>query len=319
MQWVGSLTAVRGALAGARALRQILVLLVAVSLLSSSGCAWLDVKQRSIIYRPTPGVPADFAGLRKGDERYFVTLPQQASLTTVTSASSSTASVATSAQQVEMWWLPHPDKNAPTLLYYHGTFRNLPQNLHKIDSLRDAGFAILAVEYRGWGQSTAITPSEQSILQDADVAFAELQRREPRPAQRVLYGHSMGSGVAVDVASRHQAPTDYGALILESAITSFTDVAREAGFFASLLGSFNTQRFASIEKITKVQAPVLMLHGTLDTTVPIVLGQKLFAAANMPKQWLAVEGGAHSNLNLVGNVQYQKALLEFKSKYVLGR
>ncbi len=319
MQWVGSLTAVRGALAGARALRQILVLLVAVSLLSSSGCAWLDVKQRSIIYRPTPGVPADFAGLRKGDERYFVTLPQQASLTTVTSASSSTASVATSAQQVEMWWLPHPDKNAPTLLYYHGTFRNLPQNLHKIDSLRDAGFAILAVEYRGWGQSTAITPSEQSILQDADVAFAELQRREPRPAQRVLYGHSMGSGVAVDVASRHQAPAEYGALILESAITSFTDVAREAGFFASLLASFNTQRFASIEKITKVQAPVLMLHGTLDTTVPIVLGQKLFAAANMPKQWLAVEGGAHSNLNLVGSVQYQEALLEFKSKYILGR
>jgi uncharacterized protein len=319
MQWVGSLTAVRGALAGARALRQILVLLVAVSLLSASGCAWLDVKQRSIIYRPTPGVPADFAGLRKGDERYFVTLPQQTSLTTVTSASSSTASVATSAQQVEMWWLPHPDKNAPTLLYYHGTFRNLPQNLHKIDSLRDAGFAILAVEYRGWGQSTAITPSEQTILQDADLAFAELQRREPRPAQRVLYGHSMGSGVAVDVASRHQAPTDYGALILESAITSFTDVAREAGFFASLLGSFNTQRFASIEKITKVQAPVLMLHGTLDTTVPIVLGQKLFAAANMPKQWLAVEGGAHSNLNLVGSVQYQKALQEFKSRYVLGR
>jgi uncharacterized protein len=129
----------------------------------------------------------------------------------------------------------------------------------------------------------------------------------------------MGSGVAVDVASRHQAPAEYGALILESAITSFTDVAREAGFFASLLASFNTQRFASIEKITKVKAPVLMLHGTLDTTVPIVLGQKLFAAANAPKQWLAVEGGAHSNLNLVGSVQYQKALLEFKSKYVLGR
>jgi uncharacterized protein len=328
VQWVRSLTAVRGALASARGLRQILVLLVAVSLLSASGCAWLDAKQRSIIYRPTPGVPADFTGLRQGDERYFVTLPQQASpppvshTSTSTSSntfSSDTASVTTSPQQVEMWWLPHPDKNAPTLLYYHGTFRNLPQNLHKIDALRAAGFAILAVEYRGWGQSTAITPSEQSILQDADLAFTELQRREPRPAQRVLYGHSMGSGVAVDVASRHQAPAEYGALILESAITSFTDVAREAGFFASLLASFNTQRFASIEKITKVQAPVLMLHGTLDTTVPIVLGQKLFAAANAPKQWLAVEGGAHSNLNLVGSVQYQKALLEFKFRYFLGR
>jgi uncharacterized protein len=307
VQWVRSLTVSCNAFAAYRALRPFFAILVAVSLLSVSGCAWLDAKQRQILYRPTPGVPADFTGLRKGDARYFVSLAAGALDATVP------------AQQIEMWWLPHANKTAPTLLYFHGTFRNLPQNLHKIDALREAGFAVLAVEYRGWGQSSAITPSEQSILQDADLAFAELQRREPRPSQRVLYGHSMGSGVAVDVASRHQAPTEYGALILESAITSFSDVAREAGFFASLLASFNTQRFASIEKIAKVQAPVLMLHGTLDTTVPIVLGQKLFAAANTPKQWLAVEGGAHSNLNQVGSVQYQKALQEFTSKYVLGR
>ena len=311
--------------AGAHTQVVILVLLLSFLLLSASGCAWLDVKQRNIIYRPTPGVPADFAGLRKGDERYFLTVaqPVQSSVAAPTTADSiqSTSPVkeTSAAQQVEMWWLPHPDKTAPTLLYFHGTFRNLPQNLRKINALREAGFAVLAVEYRGWGRSTPITPSEKSILQDADLAFAELQRREPRAAQRVLYGHSMGSGVAVDVASRYSAPAEYGALILESAITSFTDVAREAGFFASLLATFNTQRFASIDKITAVKAPVLMIHGMLDTTVPIVLGQKLFAAANAPKQWLALEGGAHSNLAEVGGLQYQAALIKFKLAYLAGR
>lgn len=306
----------------------ILVLLVSVLLMSASGCAWLDLKQRSIIYRPTAGVPADFSGLRIGDERYFLSLPPLVGLndfgaTPSTSSSNSfTYSQAnvpgetTATQRLEMWWLPHPDINAPTLLYYHGTFRNLPQNLRKINALREAGFSVLAVEYRGWGRSTVITPSEESILQDADVAFAELQRREPRAGQRVLYGHSMGSGVAVDVASRHQTPVEYGGLILESAITSFADVAHEAGFFAGLLSRFSTQRFASIEKIASVQAPVLMMHGTLDTTVPIVLGQKLFAAANAPKQWLAVVGGAHSNLAQVGGAQYQGALVNFKSTYI---
>ena len=275
------------------------------SLLSASGCTWLDAKQRQAIYRPTQGVPAGFAGLRVGDERYFVNLPQ----TAATEAN----------QRIEMWWLPHADKDAPTLLYFHGTFRNLFENLHKIDSLRAAGFAVLAVDYRGWGLSTSITPSEQTVLRDADLAWAELQRREPRAAQRVIYGHSMGSGVAVDLASRLRANVDYGALILESAFSSFADVAREAGVFASLLALVNNERFASIEKIGKVHAPILMIHGSADTTIPVILGKKLFDAANVPKQWLVIDGGAHSDLDEIGRAPYQTTLQDFKSKYLSDR
>lgn len=116
--------------------------------------------------------------------------------------------------------------------------------------------------------STPIIPSEPTILQDAEVAWAELQRREPRTAQRVIYGHSMGSGVAVALASRLRAPADYGALILESAFTSFSDIAREAGLLASLLLWFNHERFDSLDKIAHIHAPLLMLHGNLDTTIP---------------------------------------------------
>lgn len=311
MRRMRSVTAalLKGAMHGAGLLRFFLFL----SLLSTSGCAWLDAKQRQIIYRPTPGIAADFAGLRAGDERYFVTVPPAAARSRSEAGNDSSA-----AQHVEMWWLPQADKDAPTLLYFHGTFRTLSENTHKIEALREAGFAVLAVEYRGWGLSTPITPSEQTILQDADVAWAELQRREPRATRRVIYGHSMGSGVAVDLASRLRAKTDYGALILESALTSFADVASEAGLFARLIAGFNNERFASIEKIARVDAPLLMIHGSLDTTIPIKVGEKLFAAANPPKQWLTIEGGEHSDLDQTGHAQYQATLQSFRTQFLSG-
>ena len=269
-----------------------------LSLLATSGCSWLDVQQRQIIYRPSTGIPADFVGLRSGDERYFVTVPH------------------TAEQRIELWWLPHAAKTAPTLLYFHGTFFSLVGNLHKMEALREAGFSVLAVDYRGWGASTVITPSEQSILQDADAAWAELQRREPRAAQRVIYGHSMGSGVAVALASRLQTNTAYGALILESAFTSFSDVAHEAGFLPRVLFNFSHERFDSLAKIGNINAPLLMLHGSLDTTIPPQLGARLFAAANPPKHWLTIEGGAHSDLDQVGNAHYPTALKRFINDYL---
>jgi uncharacterized protein len=293
-----------------------LVLPLVLTALVTTGCAWLDVKQRHIIYRPTLGVPADFTGLRADDERYFLNVATGGANPT---ESTSSVSAAQTPERIEIWWLPHANRQAPTLLYYHGTFRNLYQNIHKINALRQAGFAVLAVEYRGWGNSSAITPSEQSILQDAQLAFDELRRREARPSQRVLYGHSMGSGVAVDIASRLQAKTDYGAIILESALTSFTDVAVEASWLGRLVSWLNNERFASIDKITQVKAPLLMLHGGLDTTVPPSLGNKLFAAANPPKQWLVIRDAKHSDVHEAGGAAYQAALQGFMSLYVLGR
>src|SRR5450830_1144367 len=275
-------------------------LVMVMALLSTSACAWLDQRERQLIYRPSPGEPAHFAGLRPGDERYVVPVP-----------------VAPGGQHIAMWWLPQADKNAPTLLYLHGTFLNLYGNLHKIEALREAGFSVLAVDYRGWGLSTPITPTEHSIVQDADVAWAELQRREPRAARRVIYGHSMGSAVAVDLASRLHVHTDYSALILESAFTSFAGVAHEAGWVAQWLAWFSPERFDSLAKIDRVQGPLLMIHGSLDTTVPMPLGQQLFAAAHPPKQWLTIEGGAHADLDEMGHATYMAGIQRFMNDYVV--
>jgi uncharacterized protein len=378
-------------------LRAFVSTLLLHSLLLTTGCAWLDAKQRNIIYRPTPGIPAEFAGLRTGDERYFVAHPAH-SANAMAAASTATATadmptqdagthnagalvrcalpivpvrnapenspenspdnaphssigrtpssapnhaqalrtplaahppatiaVATvctdpAAQRVEIWWLPHATPGAPTLLYLHGTFRNLFQNQTKIEALRSAGFSVLAVEYRGWGTSSPLVPSERTIIADAGLAWQELVRREPRARQRVVYGHSMGSGVAVDLASRLRSPQDYGGLILESAFTSFKDIAQGTSFWLRILASFNHENFASIDKIAQVQAPVLMLHGTADKTIPIAYGQKLFAAIpagitpatpTATKTFVSVEGGGHSDLHYLDAASYQTALQGF--------
>jgi len=263
-------------------------------LIATSGCAWLDTRQRELIYRPTPAQATLASDLQPGDQHYLVTLPDHKGV-----------------EHLAFWWLPHSRPNAPTLLYLHGTFRNLDGNQRKIESLRSAGFSVLAVDYRGWGESSPRIPSEQSILQDANIAWQEFIKHQPDPARRVIYGHSMGSGVAVDLASHLNYPGDYGGLVLESAFTSFSDVARASGWLARVLAWFSHERFDSAAKIGRIQAPLLMLHGTLDDTIPIVLGERLFAAANAPKRWIAIDGAAHSDLDLVNPAVYQSSLRDF--------
>jgi uncharacterized protein len=259
-----------------------------------SGCAWLDTKQRQLVLRPTPGsAPADFAGLRPGDVSFATAVP---------------GAEPGARDSLQMWWLPHADPRAPTLLYLHGTFRNLYQNVPKIDALREAGFAVLAVDYRGWGDSTPLIPSETTIYADAEVAWAELTRREPDPRRRVIYGHSMGGGVAVELASRKRHGADYGALILESTFTRGVDVAAATHWLVGLLARFSTQKFDSVAKIAKVDAPVLMLHGDADRTVPVELGRKLRDAAPPGTRWVEFAGGTHSRLQSDAPAEYQRAL-----------
>jgi pimeloyl-ACP methyl ester carboxylesterase len=260
--------------------------------LSLSSCAWLDTKQRELALRPTPVRPTDAAKLRPGDLHFTVPV----------------AAAAADTQHLALWWLPNPDPKAPTLLYLHGTFRNLYQNVPKIDALRDAGFAIVAVDYRGWGDSTSIVPSEETIVADAWLAWAELVRRQPDAGKRVVFGHSMGGAVAVALASQLRFGADYGALVLESTFTKMPDVAAAAGFWGSIGAAVTTLEFDALAKIGAVDAPVLMLHGTADKTVPVELGRRLRDAARPGVRWIEVPGGSHSRLHSEAPGLYRQAL-----------
>jgi len=261
------------------------------------GCAWLDAKQTQWALRPTAGRPAqlppDAALFRPSDLRWLVDVPSN--------------SMAGATDRLALWWLPHADPQAPTLLYLHGSFRNLYPNLPKINALRDAGFAIVAVDYRGWGESTVIAPSEATIAADAWVAWAELQRRQPDPRRRVIFGHSMGSAVAVRLASQLVGGRDYGALALESAFTRLPDVAAEAGFWGRVAATLTTLDFDAVSRIGGIDAPLLMLHGTADNTVPIALGRRLRDAAPPGVRWVEVAGGSHSRLHSDAPERYREA------------
>ncbi len=286
--------------------------------LSLSGCAWLSDKERQAALRPSADRPAqyignDTVGLRPGDLRFLVAVPAADSGAALPSIDAMAATAATPAvtaktEQLALWWLPQADPHAPTLLYLHGTLRSLYYNLPKIEALRDAGFAVLAVDYRGWGDSTAIIPSEATIAADVETAWAELKRRQPLAGQRVIFGHSMGGAAAVTLASRLHYPSDYGALVLESTFTSLPDVAATAGFWGRIGAAITTLKFDSLAKIGRVDAPLLILHGSADKTVPIELGQRLRDAARPGVRWVEVPGGSHSRLHADAPEVYRQAM-----------
>jgi pimeloyl-ACP methyl ester carboxylesterase len=275
--------------------------------LGLGGCAWLDVQQRQAALRPSAGRPAGFetgsaaeqASFLARDERWTVQVP---------AAGQPSATPRTEA--LALWWLPHPDPAAPTLLYLHGTFRNLYQNLPKIAALRELGFAVLAVDYRGWGDSAAIVPSEATISADAAVAWAEMQRRQPLPQRRVIFGHSMGGAVAVALASGLHGRRDYAALVLESTFTRLPDVATAAGFWGRVAGGLTTLEFDSLSRVGRIDAPLLMLHGSADRTVPVELGRRLRDAARPGVRWVEVPGGSHSRLHSDAPETYRRAFTE---------
>ncbi len=187
------------------------------------------------------------------------------------------------------WYLPPPE-GRPILVYFHGNAGSLGNRGPRIRRFAAAGWGVLMTEYRGYGGNPG-TPSEAGFALDARAAIAFLDAQPgPRP-QRLVYGESIGTGVAVRVAS--ETPID--ALILESPYTSIADIARRR-FRIFPVDLLLRDPFDSLSRIGQVQAPILILQGLRDGIVPPDLGQALYRAAPDPKQlWQAPEAG-HNDL-----------------------
>ncbi len=272
---------------------------VASGALGLSGCAWIDTQQRAKGYRATPGTIAEWKPVTDRDEAIWLDLPP------AHGEAQANAQPDPAPQRLRALWIPADDPAAPSVLYLHGTFRNVFQNRPKIAAIHAAGFSVLAVDYRGWGESTNLLPSEQSIMEDAEVAWAELTRRAPKPDSRVIFGHSMGSGVAVELALRHRDPPAYGALVVESGMTSMPDMVRDYGAIGVVLAPLVTQQFTSIDKIGAIEAPKWFLSGSADKTVPPQQTWRLYETARGEKHVEIFEGGSHSGLHREFEQRYQ--------------
>lgn len=270
-----------------------LLLLACLLVLLPIGCAKLEQTERELVFRIEPGTARWFSGLPAGLEEVHLQSPALGT-----------------DESLHAWWWPAARKDAPALLYLHGSRWNLTGQLFRIEQLHALGFSVLAVDYRGFGQSRGALPSERSVYQDALIAWEHLARLQPEADKRFIYGHSLGGAVAVNLAheltgeNRAQA----AGLIVESSFTNLGDVAAAVTNTSLPVRWLLSQEFDSLSKIGEVGIPVLIAHGRDDRYVPSRFSEALFDAASEPKQLLLIEGANHNNgLRMAGN-SYRQAL-----------
>jgi pimeloyl-ACP methyl ester carboxylesterase len=197
-------------------------------------------------------------------------------------------------------WLPNPDARY-AILYSHGNGEDLGDLRGFLPRLRDAGFSVLAYDYRGYGMSTRRAPTERRAYADIEAAYLHLTRTLGVPPERVIiHGRSLGGGVASELASRRTA----AALILESSFTSAFAVVSPRRIFPF-------DRFGTEARLERVRRPVLVIHGTRDEVIAFAHGARLFARANEPKQRFWVEGAGHNDLVHVAGDAYWRTLRAF--------
>jgi fermentation-respiration switch protein FrsA (DUF1100 family) len=199
------------------------------------------------------------------------------------------------------WYLP-PDAGKPLVIYFQGNAEGLAARVGRFTWLSADGTGLLALCYRGYGGSSG-TPSEDGLIRDAAAAYGFA--RERIPAQRiVLFGESLGTAVAVALAAGH----DVAAVILDAPFTSAAEVGAAAYPFAPVRWLIK-DKFRSDERIGRLTAPLLVMHGEQDRIVPIRFGEKLFALAREPKRFVRFPQGGHVDLDDHGAAKVVQAFL----------
>lgn len=251
-------------------------LLIVVSVAYACGLAVLFFVQRSFLF-PVPTV------LR--------TSPQEAGFPEAEEHVLTTAD----GEKVIVWHVPAKPGH-PVILYFHGNGDFLAGFFGRFRALIADGTGIVALSYRGYAGSSG-QPSERGLLQDAAAAYAFTTARYGAD-NIIVWGFSLGTGVAVALATEQ----GIGKLILEAPFTSTADVAASVFWFMPVRLLMRDQ-FRSDERIARVKAPLLMMQGANDATIPIVLGERLFTLAREPKQFVRFPEGGHNDLDNYGAIE----------------
>lgn len=200
-----------------------------------------------------------------------------------------------------------------TILYFCGAGGNKSyyNYLARIKAMRQLGFSVLVVDYRGFGESKGKQhPNESQIYQDSQTAWNYLiKKRRIQAKDIIVYGESLGGAVAIDLAVKHP---QLGGLIVQSSFTSMAETVKQQDWLKIFpIDLLLTQRFNSIEKIKKLQVPVLFIHGTTDNIVPSYMSHKLYESAPQPKQLFKVPQAGHFRIYKPGNNSYLRAIEKF--------
>ncbi|CAA2137633.1 alpha/beta hydrolase [Hyphomicrobium sp. ghe19] len=184
-------------------------------------------------------------------------------------------------------WYGKAKPGQPTILYFHGNGGALELRRETIRRYIERGRGMFMMAYRGYSGSTG-QPSETANVADAKLAYDTLVKEGVSPDDIILYGESLGSGVAIQVARENKV----AGVILDSPYTSIVELA--SMYYPWLpVGWLLKDRYDSIGYIRDVHAPLFILHGEADDVVPVEMGKRLFQAANEPKEIRTIPGGGH--------------------------
>lgn len=205
--------------------------------------------------------------------------------------------------RINGWFIPSQDANY-TLLFFHGNAGNISHRLEKIIFFNGLKLNVFIIDYRGYGKSRG-KPREKGLYTDAQASYEYLvEKYKIDPENIILYGESLGSAVAIDLALKVKVR----ALILEGAFPSIKDLARSIYPFISLF--LFTNKFDSLGKIKNISVPKLFLHSRDDEIVPFKLAQKFYNKASEPKQLVELRGG-HNSAFLDSQEKYIASLRSF--------
>lgn len=192
--------------------------------------------------------------------------------------------------------------------YFHGNASHIGRSATKLRPLLAAGHGLLLVEYRGYAGNPG-RPSEAGLYADGHAALRFLAQAGIDRNRIVLYGESLGSGVAAHLAA--EVP-DIGAVVLEAPFTSIPDAAAHHYFWLPV-HALAHESYQNIDKIPRITAPLLILHGERDGVVPVRHGHRLYEAATEPKRLVLVAEGRHSDLHAYGGLDH---ILAFVRTYL---
>lgn len=207
---------------------------------------------------------------------------------------------------LEGWYKSPADPSKPVILFFHGIGGGIADRAAVAQLLIKQGYGVLLAEYRGYSGNPG-SPSEDGLYADGEAYFNWLVQQEFIPEKKiVLYGESMGSGIATYLASRH---LNVGGMILDGGFTSLTDVKQRSmpGVLVSLV---YLDHYNNMDKIGHVVCPILFIQGARDNTVPLKMAEKLYAAANQPKTMKVFPEGGHVNLYKYGAIDTVKTFVD---------
>ena len=271
-------------------IRGLLALAVLVPLVLG-GCASLDQKQREWVFQPSKQSWWGGASAAEGMHDVWIEFDSRDSGEPV---------------RLHGLWLPQPRADAPLLMYLHGARWDVRSSAQRMRRMHELGFAVLGIDYRGFGQSTDTLPSETLAYEDARAAWDWLGRQHAG-LPRYVFGHSLGGAIAVQLASQVD---DESGVIVEGSFSSLPDVVSSFKWGWLPVGPLITQRFDAEARVGQLGSPLLVVHGSGDRLIAPELGRKLYERARPPKRFVLVEGGSHHNTNAVGQAQYREAVSE---------